>query len=209
MSIAQNSGSQSNSIASQSFVAMILEGSEPRDKVYGLYAILQRYGIRLQPPNYDKPISTIYRETAESIIKHDCSLDLLYYISATRVLPDLPSWVPDVVDGWFSWIPGFEFTTPSKGSAGRFEFGPEGDLSIFGLCVDTIECISDALEIWDINGPTNLSDEKLYFKDYRRVLHQFREWISFALKRDYVKEGPMRAFCMVTLQELALAFYAD
>ena len=209
MSVAQTGDSRNIGIATHFFVATTLEGSEPRDKIYGLYAILQRYGIQLKKPDYEKSVSEIYRETAEAIIKHDSSLELLYYISTTRVLADLPSWVPDTLNGWFSWIPGFEFTTPSKDSTERFEFSSGGELSIFGVHVDTVAFVSSEIEIWGLYGPENIADEKAFFEGYRRVIQQFRVWIDFVLNRGYIFEDPLGAFCMVTLQEMALAFHAD
>jgi hypothetical protein len=159
-----------------------------------LYAILQRYGIQLKRPDYEKSVSEIYRETAEAIIKHDSSFELLYYISTTRVLADLPSWVPDTLNGWFSWIPGFEFTTPSKDSTERFEFSSGGELSIFGVSVDTVAFVSSEIEIWGLYGPENIADEKAFFEGYRRVIQQFRVWIDFVLNRGYMFEDPLGAF---------------
>jgi hypothetical protein len=199
-------------IASHYFLASLLETAKSQDKVYGLYAILQQYGVKLPAPDYSKASSTIYHETARALIECDSSLELLYYATIQRVLRDLPSWVPDPTSPVVSWIPGFEYTLSAGRSRSKFRFSPEGKLSIYGYAVDTIANVSRSMSV-----PMTINVEKhqiyqpdLILRNYHTVIEHVQEFIRFALATGYVTAyDPLEAFCMVSIQDIAFAFRGD
>jgi len=194
-------------IASHFFLASCLLCFDLKDRVYGLYAILQQYGINLQQPDYNKSVQVIYTETARALIEHDSSLELLYYVSCQRIMAGLPSWVPDPSHGWLPWMPGFEFTSSTNDSEARFAFGIDGSLSIFGFEIDTVTRRSNELKVSGSVDFENISNERNFFGSYSHVIRGLHEWIRFALKGETTMPSePMDAFCMTTLQEIALAF---
>ncbi|KAL0944475.1 uncharacterized protein CTRU02_202362 [Colletotrichum truncatum] len=73
------------------------EASDPRDMVFGFLGIADN--TRPVPePTYTAPFEDVYRWTAEALLCHGKSLDLLALSGvARRILPsDLPTWVPDL-----------------------------------------------------------------------------------------------------------------
>lgn len=74
------------------------EATDPRDKVYGLYPLMDD-ASSLPPPDYAKPAGDVYRETAAFIVRSTARLDILGYAGAARHPTTrhlgLPSWVPD------------------------------------------------------------------------------------------------------------------
>lgn len=70
--------------------------SDPRDKVYALLGLC-RDDLSSQPtllPDYNLPVTDVYRRFANYIIRKTGNLDILA-VGTTRSLPGLPSWVPD------------------------------------------------------------------------------------------------------------------
>jgi len=63
-----NEVSPADGLISYYFFASCQSASESRDKVYGLYAILQRCGVKLLLPDYKKSISMSFQDTAQALI---------------------------------------------------------------------------------------------------------------------------------------------
>lgn len=128
-------------LAEHFIMACGLGASEPKDKAYGQCAILQEHGVAVPNPDYEKPLKTIYEETARAIIEHDDSLELLYYVTSPRVVPGLSSWVPDPMLVWFSWVPGHEFACAAgdSESKGHYRFGQDGSLFLKARLADRVK----------------------------------------------------------------------
>lgn len=66
--------------------------TDPRDKVYGLLALFEGQPISI---DYRKTIAEVYQEFTKAVIIASESLSILHLAGTKRLLPDLPSWVPD------------------------------------------------------------------------------------------------------------------
>jgi len=75
-----------------------LQATNPKDKIYGLYAIFSTLNISLPAPDYGKPLEKIYEEACVAIISNSRSLRMLGYASSNSRAQNLPSWVPDWQD---------------------------------------------------------------------------------------------------------------
>ncbi|KAK4097252.1 HET-domain-containing protein [Parathielavia hyrcaniae] len=77
--------------------AFHVEATDPRDKVYAFRGIAHRDGRPVPEPDYAVSVEQVYRQTAEALLCHGQSLDLLAICSvANRKHPSmLPTWVPD------------------------------------------------------------------------------------------------------------------
>jgi hypothetical protein len=73
------------------------QASEPRDKVFALYGIFQRFQAYLQAPDYLRTVESIYLEASASAIKTDRSLRVFEGLTGVSKY-DLPSWSPDWSD---------------------------------------------------------------------------------------------------------------
>ncbi|KAL1611985.1 hypothetical protein SLS60_000208 [Paraconiothyrium brasiliense] len=78
------------------------ECSDPKNRIYALYGILRRQGLRLPTPDYNKSVRQILTEAAHAAIIQGNSLELLSQLSCRSIADDLPSWVPDLTQRpWF------------------------------------------------------------------------------------------------------------
>ncbi|KAK4125751.1 HET-domain-containing protein [Parathielavia appendiculata] len=77
--------------------AFHVEATDPRDKVYAFRGIAHKDSSLLPEPDYAVPVEQVYRETAEALLCHGQSLDLLALCGiAFREHPSiLPTWAPD------------------------------------------------------------------------------------------------------------------
>ncbi|KAF7679744.1 hypothetical protein GT037_001395 [Alternaria burnsii] len=73
------------------------QASEPRDKVFALYGILQRLEVYLEPPNYLRSVEDIYLEVSTAAICMDRSFRVFEGLTGCFTY-DLPSWSPDWSD---------------------------------------------------------------------------------------------------------------
>jgi hypothetical protein len=70
--------------------------TDKRDKVYGLYGILNQKQIPGLPEvDYSRTVQDVYTEIATAAIRVEKSLDVLYQVCLQPAIPGLPSWVPD------------------------------------------------------------------------------------------------------------------
>ena len=72
-----------------------MAATDPRDKIFSLYNILNRSGIAFREPDYHKFTPDVYREATIASIIHDQNLKILSYAWCNHNSLDLPSWVPD------------------------------------------------------------------------------------------------------------------
>jgi len=70
------------------------EATDPRDKVFAVLGLVGEEGVDLLP-DYSKPLGSVYREAAASIIASEKSLDILLAASESKARDGLPTWVPD------------------------------------------------------------------------------------------------------------------
>ncbi|KAF2190895.1 hypothetical protein K469DRAFT_657610, partial [Zopfia rhizophila CBS 207.26] len=75
-----------------------LQATNPKDKIYGLYAAFSALGIPLLAPDYAKPLAQVYEEATISMIVYSRSLQVLRYASSNDRNQRLPSWVSDWQD---------------------------------------------------------------------------------------------------------------
>ncbi|CZR66453.1 uncharacterized protein PAC_16354 [Phialocephala subalpina] len=159
--------------------------TNPKDAVYGLYGILQKASKVMPPPDYSKPVETVFIEAAKLAIIQDHSLRILLQTSESQQGSSLPSWVPD----WSTrGSQAFELLELSPFCASgnaitRFKFVENGNmLRVQGCFVDTI---TRCAELHIETEPDSFKDNAAY-----------REWITIAntLHKYPTGESLRRAF---------------
>ncbi|KAK3684249.1 heterokaryon incompatibility protein-domain-containing protein [Podospora appendiculata] len=75
------------------------DATDPRDKIYGVYALLQHFGYDYPPPDYSKDVAQIYAETVVTTMQQQRSLQILELLYSSKPAFGLPSWVPDWTRG--------------------------------------------------------------------------------------------------------------
>lgn len=77
------------------FNSFELETKRPSDKVYGLHAVLNRCGLQLEDPDYNKDTASVYESTVLAWIMSHGDLGILTLAARSpTAAPNLPSWVP-------------------------------------------------------------------------------------------------------------------
>jgi hypothetical protein len=182
---------------------------EVKDKVYGIYAIYQKVGIKLPPPNYKKSLQELVIETSTALVMHEQSFELLYYVGATRVMPDLPSWVPDPSHGQFSWIPCHEYFHAAGSTKPRFTIGPSHKLSLYGVLIDSV-CAKTSFWSFD-----ELKANVCAYRDHKSFIQIFGPMLSSIkdmlhhVESISSKSGslaPIDRVCEILLQEIPLSY---
>jgi hypothetical protein len=77
------------------------EASDPRDKILGLFAILNSLGLTIPAPDYSKTPATVYEELTVMFIQQFKHLGLLELAFTFGRHPTVPTWVPDFNDRKF------------------------------------------------------------------------------------------------------------
>lgn len=120
------------------------KSSDPKDKIFALYSILQELEVPLPAPDYKKSIEEIYREATIAAITYDKSLYMLYYAPSDNRRGDLASWVPDWSDaGWKQADPRYALLRDRFAACGpaesMYRFSPDKkQLIVQGRIVDNI-----------------------------------------------------------------------
>jgi hypothetical protein len=98
LTLSQQRPSSSPSVSIVLLGARSLQATEPRDKVFALHGLLQRWNASsLESPDYTKSIQEIYVNTAAAAISIDGSLRILGGLTGSSIF-NLPSWCPDWSD---------------------------------------------------------------------------------------------------------------
>lgn len=77
------------------FTTQKRQGSDPRDKVYALYGLVQGNQKVPLEINYAMSVEDVYKSAVRYCIENEGLLSVLSYVSLFKNQSDLPSWVPD------------------------------------------------------------------------------------------------------------------
>jgi Heterokaryon incompatibility protein (HET) len=158
--------------------------TEPRDRVYGLYGMLQQLGLRLPQPSYLKTKGEVYWEFTVAACQHTASLELFRLVSSINADLSTPSWVPDYAEVFR--VGDFLGVHKATGqSESHFYFThDERRLVARGAVIDVVRAKSD-LTIWQLDpSDSELEDGPLVNLDegYEQTICAFRDWIKVLLK---------------------------
>ncbi|KAK3321425.1 heterokaryon incompatibility protein-domain-containing protein [Cercophora scortea] len=171
------------------------DATDPKDKIYGVYSLLQHFGYAYPAPDYSKDVAQIYTETVLTTMQQQRSLQILELLySSNPTFVGLPSWVPD-------WSRGVSFgqtqMPPSifaRNMGGRCatrgsrivgegilpECLPGNRLRLRGQPFDVIKLCSAPFPVYE-KGATNLpsSDAKFAYIQYQaNVLKTYHDWTN-------------------------------
>ncbi|KAI8961900.1 HET-domain-containing protein [Daldinia sp. FL1419] len=138
----------------------IFDATDPRDKIFGLNALIKSElsGVRALQPNYNVSTTGLYTAVAKEILAHSPDLNLL---SVPRrfvgVGPnDLPSWVPDWTNtrltaplglANYSNINELKFTASDSSSPEIVLDADSNVLGVQGHCIDRIVAVGTILRL--------------------------------------------------------------
>ncbi|XDG08778.1 hypothetical protein ABKA04_008393 [Annulohypoxylon sp. FPYF3050] len=147
------------SLLSILFRYRILDATDPRDKIFGLNALIRNELSEALRPDYNVDTTELYTTVAKEILNQSSDLNLL---SVPRRLSgdgpkSLPSWVPDWTNtrltaplGLANYSDINELAFSASGSSTpQFEFGgvKSSSLGVQGCCVDRIAAVGTVLRL--------------------------------------------------------------
>ena len=181
--------------------------TDPRDKVFGLYAILSCLGLSLPDPDYSKTMPTVYEELTIGYVQQVRQLDILEIACTFGRLPGIPTWVPDFSNQKFFIGVNPTKKPPSKRVDSALLINRTPDLlPLRGKRMAQIEA---RLRGSHFTYETALNFRRLRhagFTRYHLILpfvRALREWISFAQKANCPTErDTTHLFSCLTTKDL-------
>ena len=192
--------------------------SDPKDRIFAFYGVLQELGFDIPSPDYNKSVQDIYREATVGAIKKDRILYLLTQAPSDHRLPGLSSWVPDwSEEGWHDADPRtallYDRFCASGPADPKWRFSEdERRLILTGKWIDTVIYRTDVLDTRLEKAPlsasaggidlTSMSESFLQMPTSTRILKHWAEvsaWyaeyptgetVKEALKRTLVQDYP-------------------
>jgi hypothetical protein len=163
--------------------------SDPKDKVFALYGLLNFLNVPIPSPDYAKSVVTVYTEATAAAIKHDKAVFVICYAPSSHRRPGLPSWVPDWSDAaWDKQDPrcpvtrgSFKATSDAPALWG-FTNNPQ-ELVVYGRVLDVIVDRADSWQApvpmsWSVvNGRVPLTEE---IKAWQAVFLVLKKWTEIA-----------------------------
>jgi hypothetical protein len=162
--------------------------SDPHDKVYALYGILEKLGAELElpDPDYRKPFDVTYQDVTAAVMRFDNSLSLLKQ-ACTSTIPC--SWTPDFRDTEINSFPPGTFNASGDQKTYFFRFKASPVLYISGFDFDGIivECTSSLSALPSSNlldiveaGRQQVHNSSTMIESmqhYLRIIQELRQWV--------------------------------
>ena len=184
--------------------------SDPRDKIYGLYGILDYLEIQDLPPvNYTETVQHLYYQITCAIMRNDQRLHILYLIGLTPTLPDLPTWVPDYSNTEFIRFIDVHGNEASGRLSGSFCY-PVTDLtlSVNGILLDEVDitasstsiCTPDFRQGWAARKHLSSPEER--HNAVTELIRTLQSWINVSRSVNFYPTGeaPRTAFYKIMTQ---------
>jgi hypothetical protein len=123
-------------------ISSVKEASDPRDKVFGILGVVNRFGQIFPAPDYSKSVGAVFTEAAKAVITFSKSSEILCCSSGESGRADLPSWAPD----WSFFNPQvapYEFNA-NNGLQAIYELSPYSlALQVKGILVKKVKEVAD------------------------------------------------------------------
>ncbi|MCJ1383201.1 hypothetical protein MMC17_006314 [Xylographa soralifera] len=116
------------------------QGTDPRDKVYGLLGLLNP-SERLVVPDYDLSSSEVYEETASKIMDLSKDLSILMDIDELAGDVDAPSWCPDWTTNSVGGLELYDFYNAAGDSTASAQRCSARTLKLQAIIFDTVTCV--------------------------------------------------------------------
>jgi hypothetical protein len=166
--------------------------SDPHDKVYALYGILEKLGTELElpDPDYGKPFEVTYQDVTAAVMHFDNSLSLLKQ-ACTSTLPC--SWTPDFRDTEINSFPPGIFNASKDRKTYFFRIKASQALYISGFDIDgtIVECtdsftelpsssLLDAIRAGDqqVQDPSTVRES---IEQHLQIIRKLRSWARMGI----------------------------
>jgi hypothetical protein len=190
---------------------LLLQAREPRDHVFGLYALFQKLGVQLSKPDYTKPVDQVFAEAARLAVKRDNKLHILTFVNGLEQRQNWPSWVPTWPDKLVPSALDEQYFMAAEGSLPLYKFSEEGrcltvqakKVDIVSLKAELSPHLGDPLPPNDRASivESSLNAVKAY-QEWMIVMHTWRILARMVPSRYGDADQQFKAFIRVLLQDL-------
>ncbi|USP81527.1 hypothetical protein yc1106_08801 [Curvularia clavata] len=181
------------------------QATDPKDKIIGMYGLLQELKIDFPSPDYSLSVEEIFREATITSIKHDKKLHLLYQAPSDRRRESLASWVPDWEEVGFHpsdmrhAVLGGQFAASEPGTFVCSFSQDHKELILRGKIVDTVvekyEALPDTRS-FSFEGE-NKHAERLILNHIASIT--MKSWVEVSRRADYPTGEPSKDALQRTL----------
>jgi hypothetical protein len=192
--------------------------TNPRDKIFGIYRLLENAHIKLPPVDYSSTVQFIFEEFARRIIEATEALWIFSFVNDKVEDPSMPSWVPQwghaeqgFVDPLFEYVihaksGSFVYLLSEKSTtrgssvdASTLASSPHGQIVLKGKVLSTIAACSSR---WPV------VDNKIHAvkTDMTELSHQcLLQWIGFCLAGLEPAEATKRWTALCEIMQFGLS----
>jgi hypothetical protein len=182
-----------------------VSAKEPRDRIYGLLGLANHddpvRGEVEKVVDYNKSDANIFTDFAGKVIRYEVDILLFSQFPKSKLIPDLPSWVPDwtadlkIPYGYFD-LTRHAFsagsTQPEETQVAPSVCIDSGTLTIRGYRVDMIANVGEQVLLSEGDGDTDTSVNPTSFKFFVDELESFLADSSKLLLSPYQSEESRR-----------------
>ncbi|PSN60391.1 HET-domain-containing protein [Corynespora cassiicola Philippines] len=119
-------------------LSRLVAATDPRDKAYGLLALMDQELARRIQPNYKASVEEVYTDFAKLAIDVSKTLEVIRCVGATGMY-SLPSWVPDWTSARMLGSLGDEPHNACGSTTAQISYAEPGALTCRGFIVDTFD----------------------------------------------------------------------
>ena len=172
-------------------VARDLTASNPRDNVFGILGLSDKFNTLVPTPDYNKTTTEIFTDVAISLLNLTKSLSVLEHATSTTPVINHPSWVPYWSNPPVILFPRYNPYCVSKTSKAIFTISPDSrELRVKGKIFDMVE----ELQLADLGAYS-------YFSSFEKIIEGHRRSCDtgFSLTKyptgESVEEALWRSLC--------------
>jgi hypothetical protein len=189
---------------------LLLQAGKPQDHVFGLYALLQKMGVPLSQPDYNRPVEEVFAEAAKLAIERDNALHILTFVNGVEKRKNWPSWVPTWADKLVPLALDDGRFKATKGSSPLYGFSGHGrHLKVQAAKVDIVYLTSKRSPYLGEDLLLQPGDRAAVVESSVDAVEAYHEWminVSQWPSRYSGANQRMRAFIKVLLQDSSAVF---
>ncbi|KAF2685591.1 HET-domain-containing protein [Lentithecium fluviatile CBS 122367] len=162
-------------------MALKRQATEAKDRVFGLYAILQRLDVpvhALPLPDYTREVAQIYREATRLAIEEDNSLWILNYVNSIEEPIHWSSWVPTWIENFAPGPLTANVFKAARISQPRYTFSPDGlSLTVRAKIVDSIMLTTQRSTWFGRHADWSSERDLIAVEEAINMIQISREWM--------------------------------
>jgi hypothetical protein len=160
-----------------------MDATEPRDRIFALYGVIQEMEIEFPKPDYGKPVEQVYRDATRAAINFDGDLNILLHATGFQSSACASSWSLD----WCGELrpPPLSsrefYASTNESQKSLYSFSEDGKrLTVSGKVLDIILSRSEHVII-SKDEVHSVGDFKIPLAHMiENIIYTFQEWVALS-----------------------------